>query len=152
MISRKPLSDLLVETLGAATGLAVGDAHTPDPGTFGWSGTPGSVDATYTPYNVLIPMSAGRPSGPLSDSHADWQMPYQIETYGTTRAQVEWLSDLARSGLLDLRGSDVDCVDGTYRIQQIRVESIGAVRRVDALEPHTFGQTDMITVWVTKGI
>ncbi len=151
MLSRKALTDLLITTLADATELAVGDAHTPEPGTYGWSGTPGGINSTFTPYNILTPMQAGRPDGPISDTHADWQIPYTISSFGTSRSQCEWLADLARSALISLRYDTFDGVDDDYTIQQVRVESIGGIQRSDAIEPPTFGQSDMIAVWITKG-
>lgn len=151
MLGRKALTDLLIATLADVTELAVGDAHSPEPGTFGWSGTPGSVGSTFTPYNILTPLTASRPDGPLSDSHADWQMPYTISSFGTSRSQCEWLADIARGALIALRYEEFDGVDGDYTIQQVRVDSIGGIQRSDSVEPPTFGQSDMITVWITKG-
>ncbi len=151
MFSRKNLTNLLITTLADATNWAVGDAHTPEPGTYGWSGTPGGINSTFIPYNILTPMSAGRADGPLSDTHADWQIPYTISSFGTSREQCEWLADLARSAFIVLKRETFDGVDGDYTIQQVRVESIGGIQRSDSVEPPTFGQSDMIAVWITKG-
>jgi len=152
MLARRNLTAMLVSALAADTNFAVGDSHVPEAGTYGWSGTPGAIGSEYRPYSIITPMAASRPSGPLADSHADWQIPYSLSSFGTTREQAEWIADLARTALIDQRGLTFDGGDGTYTIQQVRVESIGGMQRSDQLEPPTFGQTDTIAVWITKGI
>jgi hypothetical protein len=37
-----------------------------------------------------------------------------------------------------------------YSVQYVRVESIGGTNRVDQTDPPYWGQTDSLTVWMTK--
>lgn len=151
MISRRNLTDLLVTTLATQTGYPVGDAHTPDP-PYGWSGQPGDPGSTFSPYSIITPMTSSRASGPLSDTHSDWQLNYSVSSFGTSREQCEWISDKARSAFISLKNTNFDGIDSQYRIQQIRTETLGGVIRSDSVEPPLFGQTDVFSVWVAKGI
>ena len=149
MISRRNLTDLILETVSGQTSLPVGDAHPPD-APYGWSGTPGEIGSTFTPYTIVTPQSGSISTGSLADTQADWRLPYSLSSFGTSREQCEWVCDLARSAFIVLKEEEFDGVDGTYYIQTVRLETIGGIVKTESLEPPTFGQTDMITVWVTK--
>ena len=151
MLYRSNVTELVLSTIATETSNPVGDSSSPD-GSYGWSGTPGEIGSTYTPYTVVYPQTANASSGPISDPLADWKLPYSLTSYGATRAQCEWLCDIARSALLDLDRTTVTCGDATYTIQQAKVETIGSVIRSDALQPPTFGQTDIVSIWLTKGV
>jgi len=150
VLYRSDVTELVLSTVLAETTNPVGDASSPNV-TYGWSGTPGEIGSTYTPYTVIYPQSASSSSGPVADPLADWKLPYSLTSYGATRAQCEWLCDIARSALLELDRTTVVCGDATYTIQQAKVDVIGSVIRSDALQPPTFGQTDVVSIWVTKG-
>lgn len=151
MLSRRNVTQALLSAISTQTSCPVGDSTAPDP-PFGWDGQPGAVGSKFTPYSVLTPMSSSRASGPMSDTHADWQLNYSLSSIGTTREQCEWICDKARSSFITLKNTTVDGVDGTYKIQQIRTESIGGIVKSESVEPHMFGQTDVFSVWVSKGL
>lgn len=151
MLSRRNLTQLLLTSIATHTSCPVGDSNTPDP-PYGWDGQPGEIGSKFKPYSILTPMSSGRATGPLSDTHADWQLNYSLSSVGTTREQCEWICDKARSSFVVLKNTTFDGIDGTYKIQQIRTESIGGIVRSDSVEPNMFGQTDVFSVWVSKGL
>lgn len=149
MISRGPLTDLLLFTLAAGVGPVVGDGEVPTTA-HGWSGDPNAPASVFRPYLVLMPMTAGGPDGPLGDTTADWQVPYQVQSYGVARNQCEWIADKARGLLAELRGALVALGTSSYKVQQVRPTSIGGINRMDAFDPPYFGQADGIVVWLTK--
>jgi hypothetical protein len=87
----------------------------------------------------------------MSDTQADWRMNYTVSSFGTSRAQCEWIADLARASMSTLVRETFDGVDSVYTILQARVESIGGIVRSDAVNPPLFGQTDTVSIWLTKG-
>lgn len=149
MISRRLLTDALITAVSTATGFPVGDADHPDP-PYGWSGQSGAPGSTFSPYSILTPQNSSQSSGPLSDTQGDWHLTYTIASFGTNRTQCEWICDLARSAFSSLKKETFESGSDTYQIMQVRTENIGGVVRSDAVEPATFGQTDVISVWVTK--
>mgnify|MGYP007044002929 CR=1 FL=1 len=151
MLSRRALTDLLLATVKAKTNYPVGDADHPDP-PYGWTAQSGAPGSSFKPYSILNPQSSGTAQGPFSDTHADWRLTYTLSSYGTNRTQCEWINDLARSALYELKKETFDGVDGTYQIMQVRTENIGGIVRSDVVEPATFGQTDTYVVWITKEI
>lgn len=152
MLSRTLLTDTVIATVAVATGYEVGDSNSPAPGaTWGWSGTPGEVGSTFTPYSVVSPQLASNSDGPLSDTQADWIIRYSVTSFGASRKQAEWLGDLTASSLSSLRRTSFDGGDATYRIASVRLESIGGIVRTDVLEPPTFGQSNLFALYVSKG-
>lgn len=149
MISKRYLTNKLLEVLAEQTGFPVGDNDHPEP-PYGWSGQAGVPGNSFTPYSILTSQSSGPATGPFSDTHADWRMGYSVASFGTNREQCEWIADSARQAFIGLKRVSVDGVDGTYTIQQVRTESIGGTVRSDAVEPPTFGETDTFVVWITK--
>ena len=149
MLSKRNLTNLLLEVLAEQTGFPVGDGDHPEP-PYGWSGQSGVPGNSFSPYSILTPQPSGGAQGPFSDTHADWRLNYSVASFGTNRAQCEWIADSARSAFYSLKKVSVDGVDGTYTIMQIRTESIGGIVRSDAVEPPTFGETDTFVVWITK--
>ena len=149
MLSRRKLTDAVVRTVQAGIGNPVGDADHPEE-QWGWSGTPGDPGSRFTPFSIITPGSASNISGPISDTHADWQLHYSVSSFGASRQQCEWIADHARSAMMSLRDKQIDGLDGTYKILQVRVVSVGTVMKSENLEPHTMGQSDMFSVWLSK--
>jgi hypothetical protein len=147
-LSREPLTGLLITALGSA-GAAVGDARKPETGV-GWIGEPNAPGNEYTPYLVLTPLAAVTSDGPFDSPQADWRLPYQIQAFGVSRQQCEWMADQARSLLGAQRGQVLALGSASYKTQQVRTESIGAVQRQDSTDPATFTQADVVSVWLTK--
>ena len=149
MISRRRLTDLLLISIANTTNKPVHDAQ-PSDEQYGWSGTPGESGSYFTPYSVLIPQQSSGANGPLSDTHSDWRINYSISSFGSSREQVEWIADLARSSFIQLHRTSFDGIDASYTIQQVRTENMGGVVRSESIEPPIFGQTDSFSVWATK--
>ena len=139
----------MVTTLAAQTGYPIGDAEAPAP-PFGWSGTPGEIGSTFTPYSIVTPGSASNFSGPFSDSHADIQLPYTVSSFGTSREQCEWICDKAREAFISLKDTVFDGIDSDYVILQVRTMTMGGIVRSANVEPATFGETDVFSVWASK--
>lgn len=145
---RRPLTGLLLSTLDTALEQPVGDMVIPQGG--GWSGVPNAPGATFTPYVVLVTLTASRSTGPMGASQADWQMTYMVESFGASREQCEWMADHARSALDVLAKQQIVLGTDTYKVQQVRVDSIGAVNRVAVTEPAFYGQQDGLSLWLSK--
>ena len=147
-IQRAPLTQRLLTQL-ALTSKPVGDARAPQSG--GWSGNqPNKDGSNFQPYTVLTPNPATNSSGPLGDAQADWQLAYSIASFGVSRQQCEWMADKARLTLIALRHELVTLGDDIYRVQQVRVDALGGLQRVDATDPPYWGENDQITVWLSK--
>jgi hypothetical protein len=149
-LTRGPLTELLLVTL-AGLGKPVGDGVVPtkDAGA-GWSGPPNAPGSQFTPFTVLITLSAGLSSGPFFDSQADWTVPFMLEAFGVSREQCEWMADAARSALAALTHQVITLGADHYKVQQVKTDSIGGVNRVMVTDPPFFGQQDGLSVWITK--
>jgi hypothetical protein len=151
VLSRTLLTDIVIATVAVYTDLEVGDSNSPAPNaTWGWSGTPGEVGSTFTPY-IVSPQTANVSEGPLLNTQADWIVRYSVTAFGASRKQTEWLADQIGSSLSSLRRTTFDGGDDTYTIASVRLESMGGIIRADALEPPTFGQSDLFAFYTSKG-
>lgn len=147
-LSRGPLTKALLDALVAGTAKPVGDGVVPRGA--GWSGQPNAPESAFVPYTVLVSMTASNSSGPLAMPQADWVLPYSVQAFGVRRDQAEWMADKARDVLGELKGQTLTLGSATYKVQQVRTESIGGVSRIDATDPAYWGQQDGISVWITK--
>lgn len=146
MIARRGLTALLVETLAGQTGLPIGMAHAPRGG--GWEGQPNSDGSNFVPYTVVSPQTATMASGPVQDPQSDRQLPYSLTSFGVMPEQCEWIADKARAAAESLKKTVVS-LDREYRVQQVRTDVVGGLVRVDQTEPAYWGQTDVVTLWLT---
>jgi hypothetical protein len=151
---RGPLTDVLIETL-QTVGKPIGDAEAPTDG--GWQGEPNTNGTNFVPYSTLLSGVGSSPSGPLSETSADWQLNYNLSSFGVSRTQCEWMADRARDSLSVLKNSQqvlgpVNQISSTYTIQKVSFTAIGSIQRVDMTNPAYWGQVDQFTVWVTKGV
>lgn len=147
-IQREPLTQRLLTQL-ATTTKPVGDARAPQSG--GWTGNqPNKDGSNFQPYTVLTSGPATTSSGPLADAQADWQLSYSIAAFGVSRQQCEWMADKARLVLESLRNELITLGASTYKVQQVRVDALGGLQRVDATDPPYWGENDQITVWLSK--
>ena len=149
MLSRKPLTDLLISTLASGLGKPVGDSTTPTE-TYGWTGQPDAPGSTFIPYIIVTPGSTTNIKGPLSDTHADINLPYQVSGFGVTRAQCEWIMDASRDILDTLKRTDVVAGSETYRLSDISLSTLGGVARGNVGEYEVFGQTDIMNIFASK--
>jgi len=152
-VYRGPLTDVLIETL-ESVGKPIGDADAPKDG--GWQGEPNTTGTNFTPYSTLLPGTGANPSGPLSDTSADWQFNYNLSSFGVSRTQCEWMADRARDSLSVLKNTKQvlgpgNLIESTHTIQKVSFTTIGSIQRVDMTNPPYWGQVDQFTVWVTKG-
>lgn len=147
MIERRALTALLVETLSDLTTMPIGMAHAPRGG--GWEGQPNKDGSNFVPYTVVSPQTATMASGSISEPQTDRQLPYSLTSFGVMPEQCEWISDKARAAAETLKKTVVSLGDRDYRVQQVRTDVIGGLIRVDQTEPAYWGQTDVITLWLT---
>lgn len=142
---------LLLET----TGFPVGDAGAPEPDPnrtlqAGWNGEPNAPGSVYVPYLVVTPQTATISSGPMDDPQGDFRVPYAMSIFGANRKQTESLGNVARKTLSALKAVVLDLDGISYKVQQVWFDALGAVGRVDATSPSTYGEVDTFTVWLTK--
>lgn len=146
MIERRLLSAAVV-TAAEATGMPIGLAHAPHGG--GWEGQPNKDGSNFTAYAVVTPQTATQATGPMSDPQADRQIPYALASFGLMPEQTEWMADKVRSAVEALKKTTVVLGDGSYKVQQVRTDTIGGLSRVDSTEPPYWGQVDVVTLWLT---
>lgn len=148
-ITRRPLTNLLLVTLKAELPEnPIGDMLIPEGA--GWTGVPNAPGAYFTPYCVLVTLTASRSTGAFGDSQSDWQMAYMLESFGASREQCEWMADRGRAALNVLTKQRIELGEDAYKVQQVRLDSIGAVNRVAVAEPAFYGQQDGLSIWVSK--
>ena len=126
---RRFLTKVILDQL-ATTGQPVGDAIAAPNG--GWIGQPNEDGSNFVPYVVLTPGPASVSSGPFGDTQADWQLGYNLSSFGVSREQVEWMADSARSAALTLARITVMLNGSQYAVQQVREQVLGPVQRIDA--------------------
>lgn len=141
------LSMHLVDHL-SGNGLPVGFCQAPDAG--GWDGQPNLQGSKFVGYATVWPLTATQSSGPLGDAQADWQMPYQVITYGIDPNQTENQADKTRIWARRLERQSISLDGEQWYIQQVRVTSIGAMARNDNFDPPQFSQVDVLTLWISK--
>ena len=142
-------SDLTLAVLEAlrATGQVIGDGELPDSSWIGQPNLPGSV---YEPFAVLSELTADRSDGPLSDSQADWRMPYMVEVFGIRRDQCSWIADTLRSAVASLRSTTLTLGPDSYKVVYVRTDNIGQPQRIGVTNPPFWHQQDGMTVWIGK--
>lgn len=144
---RADISTAFITHLEGA-GLPVGFCQAPT--NAGWDSQPNLPGSQYHAYVVVWPLTASQSSGPLGDSGADWQVPYQVISYGIDPTQVENQSDLIRIRAAGLERDRIPTTNGDWFIQQVRATSIGAMARNDTYDPAEFSQIDVLTLWISK--
>lgn len=145
---REPLTQIVLTTL-ETTGKPVGDARAPKTG--GWTGNqPNKDGSNFKPYVVVTPGPATFSSGPIADAQADWHVSYSLSSFGVSRQQCEWMSDKSRLTLIGLKGQTLILGTDSYRVQQVRVDALGGIQRMDATDPPYWGQNDQISIWLSK--
>jgi hypothetical protein len=147
MLHRRKLTDAIKVKL-VTTGFPVGIAQPPK--NVAWEGQPNQDDSTFRPYSVLTPMNSGPATGSIDFTAQDWQLPYGLSSFGVKPEQTELIADEMREMFYSMKKTSVTLGDETYRILQVRIDSIGALQRVDATDPSYWGQTDGYSVWISK--
>jgi len=147
ILHRRELTDHLLTVL-QGTNKPVGDAVSPAGG--GWDGPPNENGSNFVPYSVLFPGASTVSNGPFCDTQADWQVVYQVSSFGVSRSQCEWMGDLARASIVATQRTLIQLGSDQFRVLQARETLIGPVARMDVVEPSYFGQTDSVTLWMSK--
>jgi hypothetical protein len=146
VLPRSPLTNHILGQINSV--VTVGDADAPEEG--GWDGPPDHQTSSYTPYVVLVPATAGDATGPIGSSASDILVPYVVNGYGLSREHVEGYMDMVRQVLVAMSRTIVVLGDSSWKIQQVRCNSIGGVSRNDSIEPSEFSQTDVFTLYMSK--
>jgi hypothetical protein len=147
-LERYPVSVAIRDAISQA-GFPVGLAIKPEEG--GWvQGSPPGPGSTFAPYAVLVPNGASVSSGPVSDSNADWRLPYTVTAYGVTGEQAERLADRCRLAVAGIVKTTISVTTGSYKVQKVGLSTIGQVTRQDQTEPPFYTQTDTIEVWLSR--
>ena len=131
-----------------STALLVGDGDAPDEG--GWDDDPSAPGSSYSPYTVVNPLTTQEATGSIGDSNSEIRAPYSMTSYGISREQVEFFADKSREIAVGLARTDVLLGEDEWRIQQVRVSSIGGVARNDSVRPSEFSQTDVVMIYLSK--
>ena len=151
MIERRRLTTALLAAI-ETEGKPVGYGRTPPNG--GWRGEPNADGTNFRPYVVVTPNPSTAPrnvyEGPIDDWQADWQLSYTVSSFGIDPDQTEWMADRSRLAAHVLVHSEVTSGESIYNVQQVRVDALGGLVRVDATEPPYWAQSDQITLWVSK--
>lgn len=147
-LPRSELTDFIIAEL--AQKILVGDVDHPVGG--GWDDDPSLPGSSYIPYVVLTPMPISNMSGPVADPHVDYRVPFSLTFFGISRGQVDGYADLCRKHLSSITRQAIVLDGSTWKIQQIEPSSIGGITRTEIMEPSTFAQSDVITVWISKDL
>ncbi len=145
-LNRAPLTSYIIGQISNV--ILVGDADFPQGG--GWDGPPDASTSGYSAYVVLVPSTAGDATGPTGDTNADIRVPYVVNGYGIARSQVEGYMDHVRQVLVAMTRTIVVLGDSSWKVQQVRCDSIGGIARNDSLEPSEFSQTDVFILYMSK--
>lgn len=145
-VSRGDLTAHLLTKIRAE--LVCGDAEAPEEG--GWDDNPSLPTSSFQAYSVLTPMPSGDGTGPVSDSSADWILPYRIDNYGISREQCEFQADRTRALIRPTKREQAVLGGENYRIQQVRTTSLGGIGKENNVEPTEYSQSDTIAVHITK--
>ena len=149
MITRRELSGAIVDELRTTPNVTdIGLAKAPQD--VGWNNAPSKDLSSFRPYGVVNPGASGGHTGPIGGNLQDWQLPYMVMSFGVTPEQTEFIADALRYQFVSMKNTTVVLGGFDYKIQQVKIESMGAIQRVDATEPAYYGQTDSYSVWLSK--
>lgn len=160
MIHTRELNDLLLTHLRAiqvnGANCLVGDMAVPMPvGGVGPGWTrpgPNAPGGSFTPYLVLVPLTiAPAPgTGSIGEPQGDWHCPFGVQGFGAARDQAQWMLDLARDRMQELKTQILDLGDAHYKVSTVWQQTIGGVNRVPQTDPPYFGGIDQVTLWLSK--
>ena len=151
MIERQFITAALIAQVETG-GKPVGFAQSPTTG--GWQGQPNTDGTNFTPYTVILPNASSAPSGvyegPIDGWQADWKLSYTLSSFGVMPEQCEWMADVVRVLLDKIVNTSITSGSNSYLVQQMRVDALGGLVRVDATEPPYWGQSDQISIWLSE--
>lgn len=147
-MNRQPLTEAIVAHLEGNLEHPISLGRIPKTG--GWNGgAPMDDGSNFAPFVIVIPQTASASSGPVTDSQADWQMPYSLQSFGASPGQAEIMADHVRTTLTLMKKTSVD-LDPSFKIQQVVTSVIGGLQRVDTAEYPFWGEADILTLWLAK--
>lgn len=146
-LERGPLTDHILEAINA-TEIWIGDAVPPEDG--GWDLSPDSAGSKYQAYGVLVPGTTGNTSGPVADTTAEVQAVYAVNGYGVSRSHCERYMDHVRKVLVAMSRTMVVLGDSSWKILQVRCDTIGGIARNDSVEPSEYSETDVYVLYLSK--
>lgn len=130
MIDHGALTDRMIETLAQATEERVGDGVAPADG--GWLAGQPNV-GVFVPYLVLV--DGGMiPRNDVMCDNPDWLATWSVRYFGGSRSQCDWIASKGRNALPSLDRMTFGGLD-VYQVQSRDLVSIGAVTRVDQVDP-----------------
>lgn len=145
ILPRRKFTTAVVTHVRTTTEKPCGDAEAPDGG--GWQGEVG--DSNFIPYTVITPMDSEQGDGPSSDPQVDVVWNYAITSFGVSRDQCEWISDLAKQGVLSMKRQTIELRTGlSCKVLTTNISSYGGVDR-GGQEPPWYAQTDVVSISVT---
>jgi hypothetical protein len=93
VIDTQPVTSALLAMLQGATDYPVGDHDAPKPSV-------GFPEPTSGRYSVLHGIEGGASLGTLGEPDSEAVLVYQVNSYGRSRAQCEWMASRVRSVML----------------------------------------------------
>lgn len=145
MIDHGALTDLIISQISTTTGELVGDGIAPADG--GWlQGQPNQN--IFVPYTVVVSAGANVTINDL-DGRLDFQVNWSLRHFGGSRKQCDWIAQKTR-----------DAIDGgpnnllhqnfgsvmQYKITAIQWQTLGAVSRVDTVNPAFWQAYDSVGI------
>lgn len=97
LASLRTHTDAIIARL-VASGLVVGDAEDPEPGTYAWQGAVG--ESTFIGYVIVYPLIGGTFDGSLGEPDDDADLLWQLTCVGFSRKQCEKVADDALASLI----------------------------------------------------
>ena len=146
-LERGPLTDHILAEI-ETNGLNIGDADRPAVG--GWDGPPDSDGSSFQAYGVLVPASVPDTTGPIGDSKSEARVAYVVNGYGISRSHRESYMDHVRKLLVAMARRIVVLGDSSWKIQQVRPDTIGGIARNDSVEPSEYSETDVYVLYLSK--
>jgi len=138
MINTGLLTDTVIDTM-TAKGVLTGDGVAPKEG--GWVGGAPNVDAfksyTVVGYDGAIPTMEG------VNLYPEWLVTYALRSYGGSRLQLDWQSNLARNAFMDVNYLEFD----DYKVIGILWRNLGGVSRVDQTDPSMWQSFDSVALY-----
>lgn len=148
-LPRGQITSYVVDTILAGFPFPVGDNNEPDE-PHGWQGEPNSDGTNFIPWVSVGTGASNNSSGPQSATQSDWRANYFFTTAGIARKQTDQLADQVRDLMVKTTRQNIMTTNGTWRIQQARVASIGGINRMPNTRPFYFVQTDVIELWLSR--
>lgn len=150
MIEAGALTDGLLARLADDAGAlwGVGDAEAPPDR--GWTDLQAGK-GTFSPY-IVVTAGQGQPlaqQGAMSTlDETEWELAYQVQHFGGSREQVDWVGKGVRNTLAHLVGLVFGDV-APYKVRSVRMPILGAMARIDSVDPAFWTMADTIVLLCT---